>query len=188
MIVRWNNINAYHTHSGCNHFPVGMARCDGRTSIMSDRPSHFDSFPISYPVINERGDREFWSALYGMNGMGMEELVEFGRSWAHAPEMKVNSKNFVSQGYDRSERCYQIVNSNRGANKLELVLSGSDESPVHNPAFLVKNWNGGNPEVLVNGKPIKDSRVGVNHELNGSDLSLFLFLEKKEPVTITIKP
>ena len=188
MHLKWHDIARYHTHGDCNHFPVGMARCDGRTSIMSDRPSHFDGFPISVPVINERGDREFWSGLYGMNGMGMEELVEFGRSWAYAPELRISGSGFVSNGYDRSERCYQIANNNPESKKLELVLSGTDDSPVVNPAFFIKNWNANSANILLNGQPIEDSRVGVNRELHGSDLSVFLFHKASEPVTITITP
>ncbi|MBW1903564.1 MAG: LamG domain-containing protein, partial [Deltaproteobacteria bacterium] len=91
MLVRWNRLDRYNSHSGCNHFPVGQARCDGRTSTTSDRPSHCDSFPISYPVIHEKGDRYFWNGLYGINGMDMEEVVELGRSWAFAPEIVIKT-------------------------------------------------------------------------------------------------
>lgn len=188
MSVRWNNIARYNSHSGCNHFPVGQARCDGRTSTTSDRPSHCGSFPISNPVIHEKGDRYYWNGLYGINGMKMEELVEFGRSWAYAPEIKIIGKGFISKNYDRSERCYQIVNNNTSAKKFEIILSGSKESPVNNPAFVVKNWNAENASVLVNGKPAKDARIGINHEIEGTDLVVFLFLEKDKPVTITIMP
>lgn len=188
MSLRWNNIARYHDHHGCNHFPVGMARCDGRTSLMSDRPSHFDGFPISYPVLNQRGDREFWNGLYGMNDMTMEELVEFGRSWAFAPELKVIGSGFVSNGYDKSERCYHLENADKTANSLEFRLEASDQSPLINPAFFIKNWNSNGATVLVNGAPIEDSRVGINHELHGSDLAVFLFLETKDPAVITIAP
>ena len=188
MSVRWNNINRYDSHSGCNHFPVGQARCDGRTSTTSDRPSHCDSFPISSPVIHEKGDRYYWNGLYGINGLSMEDLVELGRSWAYAPEIVVSGKNIVSNGYDLSERCYRLENTNGKAKEVEIKLPGSKETPICNPAFFIKNWNSETATIMVNGKPLKDARIGINHELEGDDLIVFLFLNKEKPVSITIKP
>jgi len=157
MLVRWNRLDRYNSHSGCNHFPVGQARCDGRTSTTSDRPSHCDSFPISYPVIHEKGDRYFWNGLYGINGMDMEEVVELGRSWAFAPEIVIKTRDFDSHGFDRSERCYQLENKSAEIEKLEFTLSGSKENPILNPAFVIKNWTAEGASVLVNGQPIKDA-------------------------------
>ena len=188
MIVRWNNIDRYNEHGGCNHFPVGQARCDGRTSTTSDRPSHCGSFPISYPVIHEKGDRYYWNGLYGINGLDMKEVVELGRSWAYAPEIKIEGDDFISYGFDKSERCYQLENNNLKAKKLELKLAGSKDNPTRNPAFFIKNWNAEKAGVLVNGKPVNDARTGINHELEGDNLVIFLFLEKDEPVNITINP
>jgi len=188
MVLRENNIARYNEHGGCNHFPVGQARCDGRTSTTSDRPSHCGSFPISEPVLHEKGDREYWNGLYGINSMDMKEIIKLGRSWAYAPEIEIKGEGFVLHGFDMSERCYQIESSTSKAKKLEFKLAGSVENPICNPAFFIKNWNGSKAEVLVNGQPAKDARTGINHQLEGDDLVVFLFLEKNEPVTITIKP
>ncbi|HCC71762.1 MAG TPA: hypothetical protein DEQ09_11520, partial [Bacteroidales bacterium] len=173
MSVRWNNIERYNMHSGCNHFPVGQARCDGRTSTTSDRPSHCDSFPISDPVIHEKGDLYYWNGLYGINGMSMEDLIEFGRSWAYAPEIAVSGKNIVSSGYDLSERCYRLDNTDGKAKNIEIKLSASEDNPIYNPAFFIKNWNSETASILVNDKPLKNARIGVNHELEGDDLIIF---------------
>lgn len=188
MVLRENNIARYNEHGGCNHFPVGQARCDGRTSTTSDRPSHCGSFPISYPVIHEKNDREYWNGLYGINDLNRMEIISLGRSWAYAPEITSKGDGFISLGYDKSERCYKLENKNPAARKIELNLAGSKENPVRNPAFVIKNWNGGIAEILVNGKPEKDARTGINHELEGDDLLVFLFLENDEPVSITVQP
>jgi hypothetical protein len=71
---------------------------------------------------------------------------------------------------------------------LDIKLAGSKENPIYNPAFIIKNWNASSAKVLVNGKPLKDARVGVNHELEGDNLVVFLFLDEKESVDITIQP
>jgi hypothetical protein len=189
MSLRWNSLSSYENFSRCcNHFPVGQARCDGRTSRMSDRPSSFDGFPISDPVVHENGDREYWNGLYGMNEMTMTDLVSFGRSWAYAAELSVNGKYFISKGYDLSQRCYQVENTGQKPSKAEITLQGSKESPVINPAIFVKNWNSDRAKVLVNGKETSNCRVGINHELEGSDLVLFLDLKEITTVKITIIP
>jgi hypothetical protein len=186
MHVRFNRLSSYHKHGGCNHFPVGQARCDGRTSTTSDRPSHCGSFPISYPVIHEKGDRYYWNGLYGINELEMEGVVKLGKSWAYAPDISVKSQHFISNGFDLSERCYQLENKNAGAQDLTLQLLGSKEKPIINPAFVIKNWTTGSASVLVDGKPAVDARIGVNHHLEGDELVVFLFLQKEKPVDISI--
>lgn len=188
MNVRWNRLSSYNEHGGCNHFPVGQARCDGRTSTTSDRPSHCGSFPISYPVIHEKDDRYYWNGLYGINDMKMEEVIELGKSWAFAPDITLKNKQYISNGFDLSERCYQLENKSAGTGELELKLHGSENKPINNPAFVVKNWTGGSASVLVNDSPAKDARIGINHHLEGDELVVFLFLEEAKPVDIVIQP
>ena len=188
MVLRENNIARYNEHGGCNHFPVGQARCDGRTSTTSDRPSHCGSFPISEPVIHVQGDREFWNGLYGINNLSMMEVVKLGRAWAYAPKIILKGNDFVANGFDLSERCYKLENLAPITKKLEFRLAGSKENPVYNPAFVIKNWSTGKANVLVNGKPVKDARIDIDHKLEGDSLVVFLFLENDEPVDITILP
>jgi hypothetical protein len=188
MLTWENNIARYNEHGGCNHFPVGQARCDGRTSTTSDRPSHCGSFPISEPVIHEKGDREFWNGLYGINAMDLKEVIKLGRSWAYAPELITKDKQMVSNGFDRSERCYQLENKSPNARKIEFELRGNRENPICNPAFIIKNWAAEKASILVNGEKVNDARIGIKHELEGNDLLVFLFLAKDKPVLITILP
>ncbi len=188
MFIRWNSLNEYSKHVGCNHFPVGQARCDGRRSKVSDRPSHCDSFPISDPVIHRNGTREYWNGLYGMTDMSMTDLVSFGRSWAYAAELSVAGSGFKSKGYDRSQRCYQIENIAGKSGKIEFTVQGSNDSPVINPAFFVKNWNSNGARILINGKESSNCKVGINHELEGNDLVLFITVSEVKPMKITILP
>jgi hypothetical protein len=188
MEVRWNALSTYDKHVGCNHFPVGQARCDGRTSRTSDRPSHCDSFPISDPVIHKNENREYWNGLYGMTNMSMTDLVSFGRSWAYAPELNISGAGFTSKGYDKSQRCYMIEQTSQKAIQAVMTIQASKDSPVINPAILVKNWNSNGAKVLINGKESKNYRLGVNHELDGNDLVLYISIKEVTPVKITILP
>ncbi|HEC43305.1 MAG TPA: LamG domain-containing protein [Bacteroides sp.] len=188
MWLRNAGLGAYDKVQGCNHFPVGQARCDGRTSRISDRPSSFNGFPISDPPVNEYGDRNYWCGVYGMNEMDIHELSDFGRSWAYAPALLVQTPATESKGYDRSQRCYQLRNKDGDPGKIEFMLEGSQESPIHNPAFYIKNWNAEKVRVLIDGKEIKNARTGTDHTLEGRDLVVFLNLESRSKLNITFSP
>jgi hypothetical protein len=181
MWIRWIG-------GGYNHFPVNQARSDGRWAKTTDRPTHFMSSPCSDPVIHEDGNRLYWIGLYGMNGMNMDYLIRFGRSWAYAPELSVTGNGYVSKGYDKTQRCYQLENNNSKAGTVDFTLNGSKDSPVIDPAIRVKNWNSNGAKILVNGKEFRNSKVGINHQLDGDDLVLYLPIEEMTPVTITIVP
>lgn len=189
MNLRDGRLSGYDVPAGCNHFPVGQARCDGRTTRTSDRPSHATSFPISDPVIHTKGDRMYWNGLYGMNDMELEDIVQFGRSWAYAPEILV-SEGFENFGYDTSERCYRIGREKIGNRTYDLRLSlqGGKDNPVINPAFYVKGWNGEVPRVFVDGKEMQNARVGLKYELDGTDLIVYIPLQSTQEVKIEIKP
>ncbi len=179
MWVRWIG-------EGYNHFPINQARSDGRWAKMSDRPTHILSSPCSNPIIHEKGNRQYWNGLYGMNNMSMEELISFGRSWVYAPGLSIESKGFVSLGYDKSQRCYLLEKNTDKAGPIEFILEGSKESPVINPAFIVKNWNSRGAKILVNGKENKDNRTGINHQLSGDELVVYLPLKEEKQVRISI--
>ncbi len=181
MWVRWIG-------GGYNHFPVNQARSDGRWAKTTDRPTHFMSSPCSDPVIHEDGNRLYWIGLYGMNGMNLDELISFGRSWAYAPELSLSGRGYVSAGYDKTQRCYQLENQNAKAAPVELTLNGSKDSPVINPAIVVKNWNSDSAKILVNGKEAKNSKFGVNHQLDGDELVLYIPLKSEVPIKITVLP
>jgi len=188
MFIRHSKLSSYNKAGGCNHFPVGQARCDGRTTRMSDRPSHCTSFPISDPVIHEEGDRYYWSGLYGMNTLDINQLVKFGRAWAYAPELVDLSTGFQSKGYDRSRRCYQLENRREKKAPLSFILNATNDSPLVNPAIFVKNWNAGSATILVDGKAYPDCETAVIQQLAGSNLIVFVWLETDRKVKMEIIP
>jgi hypothetical protein len=188
MFIRHNGLKSYNKAGGCNHFPVGQARCDGRTTRMADRPSHCSGFPISDPVINEDGDRYYWCGLYGMNNMDLDHLIQFGRSWASAPELSMNSTQVISNGFDRSRRCYHLQNKTEEPIRLEFTLNGSKDSPIMNPAFVIKNWNSEGAKVFVNNQEFNHCEIGVNHELGGTNLIVFLWMKNDSKTKVSMIP
>ncbi len=134
----------------------------------------------------------YWNGLYGMNDMELDEIVEFGRSWAYAAEIEV-SKGFTNLGYDTSERCYLLedlspeTKDQSGDLSIKIKVLGTSGSPVINPAFYVKNWNGEVPRVFVDGKEMKDARIGLKYELDGTDLIVYLPLKSTKKVQIEFR-
>jgi len=181
MWVRWIG-------GGYNHWPVNQARSDGRWAKTTDRPTSIMSSPCSNPLIHEKGNRLYWIGLYGMNSLNMNELVSFGRSWAYAPELILESNEYKAKGYDRAERCYYLENNRPDAGPVKLILNGSKDSPVINPSIIVKNWKSNGAKIFVNGKENNNSKVGINHQLEGDDLVIFISLKEEVPVKITIIP
>jgi len=189
MHIRHRRLGSYDRAGGCNHFPVGQARCDGRTTRMADRPSHCSSFPISDPVVHQDGERSYWCGLYGMNDMqDLEQLVALGRSWAYAPELAALGPGFAYGGYDRSRRCYELVSETDAPAPLTCTLRGSVSSPVHNPALVVRGWRGEGARVLLNGEAHLDCELGLVPELEGTHLVVFLWHESTADVRITVVP
>jgi hypothetical protein len=120
--------------------------------------------------------------------MDMNELIRFGRSWAYAPELSLAGMGYISKGYDKTQRCYQLECTTADAGKLEFTLMGSKDSPVINPAIMIKNWNSGGAKILVNGKETKTGKIGINHQLDGDNLVIYIPLREIMPVKITIVP
>jgi hypothetical protein len=82
--------------AGCNHWPVGLAACDGRSVQAADRPSHAMGFPISDPVVHDTDGRSWWAGLYGMGTQSVEELVGIAKAFNHPPELIVEGGGYES--------------------------------------------------------------------------------------------
>jgi hypothetical protein len=123
-----------------------------------------------------------------MTAWTVPEVVAFGRSWAYAPELVVSGRSVRSEGYDRSERCYQLVNAAGKPEGFEVRLMADAGSPAIHPALRIKGWNGGKPRVLLNGKEYGDARAGLDRRLEGDILIIYLPVESKSPLAVRIVP
>ena len=93
-----------------------------------------------------------------------------------------------SEGFDRSRRCYQLQNRTEKPKTIEFAVHGSKDSPIHNPAFYITNWNAEKAEVLVNGEKPEDCEIGIHHKIEGTDLVVFLWVKSDSKVDIKIVP
>jgi len=162
-----------------NHWPVAQAISDGRHAQAPDRMAH-SSLVWGEPVDN--------AAIYGMTNKPAVSLVKLAKSWIDPAKLKVKSDGFVSEGYDFRERAYKISSKN-SSDVLEFELAASEESPLVNPAFVIKNWGGKDVTIKINGTKVKrgkDLRFGHRHTLEGSDLVIWLEMEAVKPVSLSI--
>jgi hypothetical protein len=70
---------------------------------------------------------------------------------------------------------------------MRIELSGSQESPIINPAFVIKNWGRRNVDLKIDGKKIKqgkDFRFGHRNSMEGIDLVLWIRLQSIKPVQL----
>ena len=161
-----------------NHWPVAQVASDGRHAQAADRAAH-SSLVWGRP----KGG----AALYGLTNKPAVELLALAKSWNFPAELKIQGKGFTSSGYDYKQRAY-IIKCNAGKT-LEFELSGSENSPMLNPAFVIKNWGEGGARLKINGKKIKrgkNFRLGRRHTLEGSDLIVWLKKESTKPIRISL--
>jgi len=174
-----------------NHWPVSQLPNDGREGTRTDRPAHTSLTWFEEPATSQ-GILHTWIYMYGLTTSPASELGVLSRSWNSPAPLTVMSGNCKSRGYGQYQRAYELVCTKPGKpSKLEMTVKASPTSPMHNPAFVVRNWGDVAPTVKVNGAVAprgKNCRVGINTELEGSDLVLWLQMDATSPVTITLIP
>lgn len=178
-----------------NHWPVAQLPNDGRMATAPDRPSHssLSQAVEASQVIHKLDDRSYAVVtLIGMTDKPVSELAPLARSWNNPAEAEIKNSRFDLKGYDKNQRAYIISTKDKGiASELELSLQSNAESPVINPAFVIKDWGNSNARVEIDGKELKRDeffRSGHEVRMEGCDLIIWLKMEIKKPVNITIKP
>lgn len=176
----------------CNHWPVGQAICDGRSSPTSDRPASFLGFPISDPPVHVEGDRSWWNGLYGLTELPIEELLVLARSWSRAPELRLGNRGFESDGYDRGQRAYVLRRADEDASlPLYLELAADAERPLYNPAFVIEGWGEADATLRIDGENTArgpDFRLGHRRRLERTDLVVWIRLGGEKPASIELLP
>jgi len=170
-----------------NHWPVAQKPTDGRWAMHADRPSHSSLshwFWGEYAV-TERSMTKLM--LTGFTDKKAEDLLPLAKSWSKPAKIK-NSNN-VSITYNQAERCFDITQKENNK-EITFEIQASEESPVINPAFVLRDWGSADLILQINGKTVdqgQDFRVGYNHTLNGTNCVSWLRFESVKPFTVTIK-
>jgi len=171
-----------------NHWPIAQLPNDGRKAIVSDRPSHF-SLSSSRPKIHRDDKGAFALFLYGMTDQPVETLAPLARSWNSAPAVTPAGSGFESRGFDKTQRAFVFNRTEPKADKLAFTLEASEPPPLHNPAFVVKNWGNRPATLSIDGKEIprgRDLRFGYHKTLDGTDLVVWAKLSAAKPTAFTL--
>lgn len=176
-----------------NHWPVAQLPNDGRVAPAPDRPSSTclgTLFPVKHKT--DQPDLMIGRNLYGMTDKPAKELARLGRSWNSPAELKVTAGPFESLGYDKNQRAYILAgNPSSPAAILDITLAGSAESPILNPAFVVKNWGSLAPKLAVDGEDLprgRAFRVGHRQTLDGTDLIIWIKTETQSSLSLRLEP
>ncbi len=183
-------VTDYAVFPSWNHWPVAQMPSDGRYSIYPDRTSHSSLTHIRWPEHEAAfGDRPFYQKimLEGMTNKSPEELVPLARSWLNPAEMK-DISGCTDASYDQSQRAYVMRASQE---KISFNLTGSPESPVVNPCFVIKHWKDKiDGSVAINGRTLQAGpglRQGTALDTDGQRMKIiWIELEKEESVKIDI--
>ena len=172
-----------------NHWPVAQIPGDGRWVITPDRASHFlVTAGVHWNDYKKDEHTRTRILLQGMTDKSATDLVPLAESWLKAPEMTINTEGYTGGQYDRSEKAYIIEKTNLEKGKeLELIIEASAESPLINPAIIIKNWGKDLPRLRIDNSFIeqdKKLRQGIRSTAQSDDLIIWLELESVEEIKI----
>lgn len=172
-----------------NHWPVAQVASSGVSAVAPDRASHSSLSHIYWEPYAQTSDSMTKIMLHGLTNGRPAELVALARSWVAPAQATVQAGGFSSEGYDPTQRAFIFV-SNRGASpNLSFSLAASGNSPVVDPAIVVRNWGRGEAAIRVNGRPISWSstaRRGYEDTLEGTNLVVWLKIDADKPINVEI--
>jgi len=129
--------------------------------------------------------------LNGMTSMSASELALLGRSWLQSPQLEILSGSYTSEGYDPTQLAYVLSCQPNGTpSALKVKILCTSDSPLYDPAFVIKDWGQAEAGIAINGVhlPPKEYCVGFSRRLEGTDLIIWVRKECAQPVEIEIVP
>jgi hypothetical protein len=174
-----------------NHWPTAQKASDGRYAIAADRASHC-SLTHGHWDAYEKTENSITKILFhGLTNQSAGELVPLAKSWSYPASLTLkDDKGFKNEGYDQTERAYIIrCEESEDKSKVMFDLQASPDSPVINPAFIIKNWGKRDILLKINQKNIergKEFRYGFRNTIENDDLVIWIKKNSTSPVQIEI--
>jgi len=114
------------------------------------------------------------------------------RPRAATAALEIAAAGFRSEGFDATERAFVVSREGAAASQpVQVTLRASGESPLVNPALVIRNWGLSPARVEIDGQPVpagKDLRLGSVHRLEGDDLVVWIRKDATAPLRITVAP
>jgi len=179
----------YSTFSWFNHWPMSYVISDGHHARTVDRTTSTSMFWMDTRNMFFKRAENLAVKIY-MNGMTNQPtagLARLAKSWLQAPIVEA-AEGCESQGYDQSQRAHVLVASGP---TMSFRLDASEDKPVVNPCFVVKNWGGDYPAAMqLDGENLqsgKKFRQGVVRDTDGAQtLVVWVRTDSDMPVEVAI--
>jgi hypothetical protein len=168
-----------------NHWPVAPRPTDGRYANYEDRAAHAS---LSHWFWNEyeSTDRSMTKIMLCCMIKGdIQDVIRLNRSWSNPAEISVTGAELAK--YRPDEKAYYISEVEEIVN---VELNSGPDSPIVNPAFVIKNWGNSQIEITVNGtkKEIsKNLRVGYRNTLESKDIIIWMRNDSDDNLKINFK-
>jgi len=184
-------------------------------------PSHSSLMHLDWDNYEDNYDGPvIWMRMILLNGMtdnnDVKSLIPLTQFWENAPVIKVSGYGYDGGYFDKSQKAYLIrrrvrtagfehlVNRdddkfpNRDAEKVDIQVLASEDSPLINPCFVINGWPKGGlkAKLTINGKKLaegKDFRQGIEDYWDRSQwdskhsLVIWVRYSSTEPVRFTIE-
>ncbi len=170
-----------------DHWPVAQAASDGHGATSAAKPSHSSLCHIGLPDMATAEWKPYaqgktWVTKIMLNGMtdkDVADLVPLAKSWLNPARLKLRSDDFNNLGYDPTQMAY-VLQCKKPGTSLKFKLFARKNSPVINPAFVVKNWGDNGVQLEIGGENASegaDFRWGLRHTLESTDLIIWIKTE-----------
>jgi hypothetical protein len=167
-------------YNAWNHYPFGLLPSDGTVATGIDRVSSSCIITLYGPHhLLDDGRTDMYN-IYGITDLPAAELKYLNRSWNQAPAL-TGVTGAESKGFEKGQRAYVLT---RKSKKISFALSGSEDSPILNPCFVIKNWGSDRTaRLLINGKKMDAGgtvRQGVIRDTDGTQTLVIWIVQKSE--------
>jgi hypothetical protein len=135
--------------------------------------------------------KNFWSCwMYGVSTQSSDELAVLAKSWLQPSTLKILKGDFVSHGYDFTQRAYILDCNNPAAGHVELELLASSDSPLVNISMVINGWEKDDLTLQLNGRKLEkniDYSIGKRRGIEKEDVIIWIKNNSDKPVKIEIK-
>ena len=172
--------------NGWNHYPTQIIPSDGTDALQYDRPT--SSCLATFREVRHTlspGHTEA-KTIFGLTNKKPTDLNALNRAWNFAPEI-TDEKGCTDLGFQKSEKAYHL---SKTASNMQFKIAATKESPVENPAFVIKNWKKSNIcqlKVKINGQEITGDETihkGIETDTDGQYM-LVVWLNFSSDKTVT---
>jgi hypothetical protein len=115
------------------------------------------------------------------------ELTVLAKSWLYAPSLRMVGQSWDYVGYDKLDRAYHIKKiASTPDESLKFTIDANTQSPIQNPAFVIKGWGAAKARVIMNGNELKNGDAfRCGHENNS--LVIWLKTVSTTPVQLVVE-